>query len=263
MLQLIILKVELGFIKISDIFNMFRYKHGYNSWKRCGVYCIKNKVNDKIYIGSSRNMYTRIRRHVNDLRRNAHQNNHLQRSYLKYGEENFQVCILGCCCFENVVISEQYYMSMLNSTDINFGYNIVPKADSSAMSEETKRKISVAHTGKKLSEEVKKKMSESRKGRISNRKGCKLSKEHKLKISNALKGDKNPFWGKKHTKDSLVLISQSSTGRYHSEESKIKMSEKKLGKKFSLEHRNKISQANYRRWERIRLAKVEGGVSNE
>jgi len=58
------------------------------------------------------------------------------------------------------------------------------------LSEETKKKISIAHTGKKrkpMSEESKKKLSESMKGKNL---GKKLSEERRQQISNALTGRK-------------------------------------------------------------------------
>lgn len=49
------------------------------------------------------------------------------------------------------------------------------------MKEETKNKISIANSGRKLSDEHKRKISESRKGIV-------FSEEHKQNLSNAIKG---------------------------------------------------------------------------
>lgn len=56
------------------------------------------------------------------------------------------------------------------------------------VSDETKRKLSIAHTGKKMSEEAKRKMSLSKIGRTSPFKGRKMSQEQKDKLSMAHKG---------------------------------------------------------------------------
>jgi len=66
-------------------------------------------------------------------------------------------------------------------------------------STETKRKISKANTGRKLSEKTKRKLSETHSGRNHFRYGTKLSEELKEKISRgvtktALRGNKHPFW---------------------------------------------------------------------
>lgn len=57
------------------------------------------------------------------------------------------------------------------------------------MSDEQKRKLSIAHTGLKASQETKVKMSIARNGR-------KFTEEHKRKLSDAHKGKKNHMYGK-------------------------------------------------------------------
>ena len=84
------------------------------------------------------------------------------------------------------------------------------------MSEEQKEKLRLVNTGKKLSEETRKKLSKIRTGR-------KLTEEHKLKLSLSKRGKNNPFYGKKHTKESLEKNRISNTGRKHSIETKRKI----------------------------------------
>ena len=258
--ELNIIKVIVGFIPII-LLDTFKYGHKFNVWKNCGIYCIKNNINGKVYVGSSINIYKRLLRHLNDLRHNIHINGHLQKSFLNYGEHSFYICILDYCTEEDIIFKEQFYMDLLNSTDINFGYNIVLRADHTLKSEETKRKISIARIGIKLSEETKKKLSLARKGKPSSLKGRKLSESHKQKIRDNAKINPNyGLKGKKHTEESLKKISQSSTGRRKSDESKAKQSAKIKGRKYSIEHREKISQANYVRWAKIREDKLKEAV---
>jgi len=61
--------------------------------------------------------------------------------------------------------------------------------------EETKRKLSESHKGKKISEETKKKLSEANKGENNPMYGKHHSIETKNKISNLRKGEKNPMYG--------------------------------------------------------------------
>lgn len=76
-----------------------------------GVYYIKNIITSRVYIGSTKQSF-RIRylHHINRLRSNRHKNLYLQRSFNKYGEDNFIFGIIEICnkniCFER----EQYYM---------------------------------------------------------------------------------------------------------------------------------------------------------
>ena len=52
-----------------------------------GVYCIQNKINGKVYIGStSRDFETRFKEHKRLLLENRHHCSYLQRAWNKYGE---------------------------------------------------------------------------------------------------------------------------------------------------------------------------------
>lgn len=59
-----------------------------------GIYGIKNKINNKIYIGSSKRIEYRFKQHKCLLRRNAHKNPLLQLDYNEFGEDNFELLIL-------------------------------------------------------------------------------------------------------------------------------------------------------------------------
>lgn len=63
-------------------------------YKKIGIYCIKSLIDDKIYIGSSSCLYSRINYHLNNLRNNKHSNKKLQNYYNKYGEESLEIKIL-------------------------------------------------------------------------------------------------------------------------------------------------------------------------
>lgn len=63
-----------------------------------GIYCIKNKVNDKYYIGSTSTSFKqRWSTHKNKLNQNTHANEYLQRSWNKYGVDNFEFSIVEEC----------------------------------------------------------------------------------------------------------------------------------------------------------------------
>ena len=96
--------------------------------------------------------------------------------------------------------------------------------------EETKRKMSETHKGKKLKEYHKRKISESTLGRI-------VTEETRKKLSEAKLGEKNHFYGKKHTEETRKKMREDRTGeknyfygKKHTEESKRKMSESRLRK---------------------------------
>lgn len=62
--------------------------------KSAGIYAIYNIITDTIYIGSSVNLYRRTKQHRTDLKCNRHPNEHLQRSYNKYGVDAFEMRLL-------------------------------------------------------------------------------------------------------------------------------------------------------------------------
>lgn len=184
---------------------------------KSGVYKIKNKINGKVYIGSSVNLTKRKRDHFWCLKRGEHCNDHLQKAYIKYGHNNFEFEIIEECPVDVCLIREQYYIDLYKSTETEIGYNICPNSASvlgRRHSEATIEKIRKSNTGKKLSKErraylakintgkvasfetkekmrqsqrmrthpesVKRKMSNSHKGKV-------LSEEHRIKLSNAHK----------------------------------------------------------------------------
>ena len=92
-----------------------------------GIYCIKNKINKKKYIGSSKNISYRYGRHFSNLRRNKHKNKHLQNAVNKYGIENFSFEIIEIVKNNNLIIREQFY---INNTKWEMLYNTTKIAGS-------------------------------------------------------------------------------------------------------------------------------------
>ena len=90
----------------------------------CGVYRINNMVNGKVYIGSSKNIKERWWNHRHDLELNQHTNQHLQRSYNKYGKDNFLFEILELCPEDERHDIEREYIDYYQTLGIC--YNIAP-----------------------------------------------------------------------------------------------------------------------------------------
>ena len=112
-------------------------------YKKCGIYCITNTVNNKSYIGSSIHIYYRLRRHKSDLARNCHDNKYLQNAYNKYGADSFIASIVEEC-FENVVLQrEQHYIDNLNPE-----YNLTKEVINNRLSKESRLKISITMKAK-------------------------------------------------------------------------------------------------------------------
>jgi group I intron endonuclease len=88
-----------------------------------GVYIIQNLVNNKVYIGASKNLYDRLCTHKVQLRGNRHHNAHLQSAYNAVGEENFTFEILEICEEQFIYSQENYWCILLNAHNRNLGYN--------------------------------------------------------------------------------------------------------------------------------------------
>lgn len=75
-----------------------------------GIYFIKCTINKKVYIGSSINIDSRLKRHVWYLKKNQHPNQYFQNIYNKYGIENLKFGIIELCDEEILFKREQYYI---------------------------------------------------------------------------------------------------------------------------------------------------------
>lgn len=90
----------------------------------CGIYKITNIINNKVYIGSSKDIYKRWLQHKNHLNQHTHRNRFLQFAWDKYGERNFLFEIIEICNENDLFINEQKWYDYYNSGDCNFGYNL-------------------------------------------------------------------------------------------------------------------------------------------
>lgn len=82
-------------------------------------------MNNKSYVGQSRNQKVRQQAHFGGLRRGTHGNNYLLNAYKKYGKDNFVFEIIEDDVAENDLYGrEQYWISHLKTCDGRYGYNL-------------------------------------------------------------------------------------------------------------------------------------------
>jgi hypothetical protein len=107
------------------------------------IYAIKNVVNNKMYIGSSKSIKNRQYEHFYQLKNNKHHSSHFQKSYNKYGKDKFFFYILEECTIENRKEREIYYINLYKTSERNFGYNThEPNESNFKCSDKTKQLIS-------------------------------------------------------------------------------------------------------------------------
>ena len=92
--------------------------------KLCGIYCIENIVNNKKYIGMSRNIKRRWSEHKSHLNSNIHVNKYLQSAWNKYGENNFKFYIIETCNEDKLGERECYYIQFYHTLSHENGYNL-------------------------------------------------------------------------------------------------------------------------------------------
>ena len=181
------------------------------------IYKITNRINDKIYIGSTQDKKRRWREHKSNLKDNHHRNQHLQNSWNKYGSEEFEFLVIEDVQDKGDLLSrEEFYLRYINYHDPESLYNIALDAKAPMR-------------GRKRPAEVKKKIGEGNKGK-------ERSREHKRKISENhadMSGKNNPFFGKTHSRDAREKIRKANEGE----------NSHNYGKEFSREHRRKIGES--------------------
>lgn len=94
-----------------------------------GIYKITNSVTGKCYVGSASTIKKRCKQHFSLLEKKSHHSIKLQRSYNKYGKDNFIFSVILFCEKKDLIFYEQQCIDFFNSEKL--GYNMNPIAGSS------------------------------------------------------------------------------------------------------------------------------------
>lgn len=122
--------------EIPNIYYICLMKARIEDKGKIGIYCIYNKVNNKVYIGKSTNIYRRIVSHISCLNKKKLKgdNQYFINSWYKYGINNFDYKVLQYFDKFNektLMDAEAYWMIFNKSTNSKFGYNL--RFDSSTL----------------------------------------------------------------------------------------------------------------------------------
>ena len=170
---------------------------------KIGIYCIENIVNNKKYIGQSIDIDSRWSKHKSELNKGAHDNDYLQKSWNKYGCDNFKFYVLEICDSDKLDERESYYIDLFNSMDRDKGYNLKSGGQNSNY----------------VSSEIREKQSDAL------RKHFEDPEARKRQSLNATNQWSNPEIKKKITGKNNGMY-----GKHHTEEAKRKIAEKRIGK---------------------------------
>jgi len=222
---------------------------------KCGVYKILNIYNNKIYIGSSINLYNRFCHHASELKSNIHKNKHLQSSWNKYGAGVFVFEVIEYINDkDNLLRREQFWIDYYKSYIKEIGYNICKIAGSCLgiiRSTETRKKMSNSKKGVKKSEETKQKMRKPKYKSLTkikngtykevNRKPKNKEKLHK-QISELKRGSNNPCakLNEKDVREIKILIRNG-------------VKNKEIAKKFNVSDNAISSIKHNKRWKHVLL----------
>lgn len=186
-----------------------------------GIYIIKNKINNKVYIGQSQKLNQRYSGHLRRIKTHSHHNEILQRAFDKYGADNFEYNILEEVSDGSVLIErEKYWIDFHGGINSDQVYNLkdplLNEHSDYVINKMSKNKMGENNPnyGNEWTEEIKKKESDRKKGKsweelygeektkemkqkmIKSREGLTHSEETKDKIRQHNVGEKNPAYGK-------------------------------------------------------------------
>jgi len=158
-----------------------------------GIYHIKNTVSNGIYFGRSVDVPDRLSHHRHQLKRGVHVNKRLQHSWNKHGEQAFEFKMIWEETPDNLEELEGLVLETAWGNDRLFNHHnlsvggFMPnnKLGCFTRSEETKKKMSIAFTGREFSEQHKQNIA---KGKT----GLKASDDTKKKMSDVKVGKARP-----------------------------------------------------------------------
>ena len=231
-----------------------------------GIYKITHIDSNREYIGQSINLKNRF----NSYRKSGGSGNGdtvIKRAIKKYGWGSFKWDVL-------LYANDVDYLNLMEikiiaayKSQVPNGFNVAIGGLNSPLSDDTKAKLSLAHKGKVISDEIKEKIKITQSNIWKNKTdqekekvisflrnvnlGKERTEENKQKISKTRcekfsKGELSPvlgFKGKKHTEETKAKMRAARLGRKHTEEDKEKMSIIALKKWENADFRNKVIAA--------------------
>jgi group I intron endonuclease len=96
-------------------------------WYKSGIYKISNKIDDRIYIGSSTRLRCRYLQHRNKLKHGRHNSKYLQRFCNKYSINTLVFEVIEIIEPELLIIKEDEYINKLSPAFNSMPSAVLPK----------------------------------------------------------------------------------------------------------------------------------------
>jgi len=190
-----------------------------------GIYCIENMINNKKYIGQSKNIDDRWRKHKGELNRGVHDNDYLQKSWNKNGSENFKFYVLEYCDVDELDDKERYYIDLHNTLNRDCGYNLKTGGqDNGVCASEYVRNM--------ISNALKRAYAESEDLRQQSRDNA-LKQWANPEIKAKILGENNGMYGKHHTEETRKKMSKMKKGKPSPKQNMIPVYNIELDKAFT------------------------------
>ncbi len=156
-----------------------------------GIYWLYQPSRDRcLYVGSSADVYKRIRYHVNCLNGKRHKNIVLTRLWAKYDRADLVFSLLEECPVEQLLEREDYWtdvMPVWPKANLRIGATRPEHSEASIQKMKDSKRVVSAETRKKLSDAAKRRVAtdETRQKMSAGMKGVKKSEETRRRMSQA------------------------------------------------------------------------------
>jgi len=207
------------------------------------VYKVTHRTTGLCYVGKTRGtVESRWRAHVRDARRGSRTRFHA--AIREHDADAFDVeQVEQCADAGELDRAERRWIELLGTTDPARGFNSTTGGQNGALCETSRRKISVALSGKSKDERHRAQLSHAQSqktGPLNSFFGRTHSEETKRRIADSMRGERGPCFNRTGERHPMW-------GTQHSDEARQKMAAAHVGRSLTHEHARSISEGHGRR----------------
>lgn len=171
------------------------------------IYLLLNVLTAKPYVGlTTTHLSLRVNNHLYESRKPSVEQ-YISMAIKKHGIKSFVIVILERPRLQDLSEREVFWISKFKSMKPN-GYNLTTGGERPVMSEETRRKISEANRKR-----PKRRLSDEAKYNIKMAHVARWKRIRHDRRSEATRGERNPFYGRKHTPETIQRLKSLKAGK--------------------------------------------------